>query len=60
MSLIEFVFDEPIDDGAFADVLVSDEDNLEFVDVLLAGGVGQLVFSSLHSCFVINIPNIRL
>ena len=48
MGLVKLVFNEAIDDGPFADILVSDEDDFKFVDVLFGGGVGEFVLAFFH------------
>lgn len=46
---VELILDEPVDDGALADCLVTDEHYFEFNGVLLVGGVADLVLTLIHN-----------
>ena len=49
MGVIECVFDEAIDDGGLADVLIANEYDFGFLDVLLVGGVADFLVVLVHS-----------
>ena len=49
MGGVELILDESVDDGALADRLVANEDNLELDGMLLVCGVADLVFVFTHT-----------
>lgn len=49
MSGVELILDEPIDDGALAYSLVTDEHYFKFDGVFLVGGVADFVLSLIHN-----------
>ena len=71
MGGIELVFDKPVDDGAFADCLVTNEDHFEFYCVFFVGCIAQILiefcthpFFKLIICkmsdIIITIPHLIL
>lgn len=49
MGGVELIFNEPIDDGALAHSLVTDEYNFEFNGVLLISGIADFVLPLIHN-----------
>lgn len=48
MSGIELILDEPVDDGALAYGLISDEDDFELDGMFFVGGVADFVVVPTH------------